>query len=202
MTSTQRDAFCPLVSSRAGGSVRQRDPIRNFMVYEVGGWSMATIDDVDREMMMLLDALFRMEPDANIEGMGQAGAFPGLVPRTYRAARLARAASAETLTVVKETSALLNAVNADTLGRIETQTNGSEQTLGRVEIEIKDGRAMNDQILGRIESDLKQVLQFLPTVREDVADLNATIVKELQQGMTDLDAKLDSLRADIQALPH
>ncbi len=163
---------------------------------------MATIDDVDREMMMLLDALFRMEPDANIEGMGQAGAFPGLVPRTYRAARLARAASAETLTVVKETSALLNAVNADTLGRIETQTNGSEQTLGRVEIEIKDGRAMNDQILGRIESDLKQVLQFLPTVREDVADLNATIVKELQQGMTDLDAKLDSLRADIQALPH
>lgn len=166
---------------------------------------MASIDDVNRNTNMLLDALVRTPPDGITGGMGQVGSFPGLAPKTYHAAQRARDASAEVLTVVKETSALLNAVNLETLGRIEARTNGNEQTLGRVETAINDGRANNDQTLGRIESDFKQVIEFLPTVRGDMTDLSAkldAIVVRLQQGMTELNAKLDALKADIQALPH
>jgi hypothetical protein len=166
---------------------------------------MASIDDVDRNTIMLLDALVRMSPNGITGGMGQVGSFPGLVPRTYHAAQQARDASAEILTVVKEISALLNAVNVETLGRIEARINGNEQALGRVETAINDGGAKNDQTLGRIESDLKQVMEFQPTVREDMTDLSAKldrIVTELRQDMTDVNAKLDALKADIQALPH
>jgi hypothetical protein len=137
--------------------------------------------------------------------MGQVGSFPGLAPRTYHAAQRAHDASAEVLTVVKETSALLTAVNVETLGRIEARINGNEQTLGRVETAISDGRAQNDQTLARIESDLERVMRFLPTVRGDLTDLNAklgTIVADVRQDMTDLSAKLDALEAEIQALPH
>ena len=59
--------------------------------------------------------------------------------------------------------------------------------LSRLETAVNDGDARNDQTLGRIESDLKNVMEFLPTVRAD---------------MNDLSAKLDALKADIQALPH
>jgi hypothetical protein len=166
---------------------------------------MASIDDVNRNVTMLLDALVRMEPYGITGGMGQVGAFPGMVPGTYHAAQQARAASAETLTVVKEISALLNAVNVETLGRMETRISNNERTLSRVETAINDGGARNDQTLGRIESNLEQVMQFLPTVRADLNDLSAkldTIVEERQQDMTDLNAKLDALKADIQALPH
>lgn len=166
---------------------------------------MASIDDVDRNTIMLLDALVRMSPSGNTPGMGNVGSFPGLAPRTYSAARKASEASAEVLTVVKGTSALLNAVNVETLGRIEARINSNEQTLGRVETAINAGRAENDQALGRIESDLKEVKQFLPTVREDMNDLREMlhkIVEMLDIHATDLNAKLNSLKADIQALPH
>jgi len=79
------------------------------------------------------------------------------------------------------------------------------QTLGRVETAINDGRVNNDQTLGRIESDFKQVIEFLPTVRGDMTDLSAkldAIVVRLQQDMTELNAKLDALKTDIQALPR
>ncbi len=166
---------------------------------------MASIDDVSREMNMLLDALVRTSPDGLTGGMGQVGSFPGLAPKTYHAAREARDASAQVLTVVQETSALLSAVNADTLGRIEAGTDGNEQTVGRLETAVNDGRAKSDQALGQIESDLKQLMQFLPTVREDMADLRTNlgaILVELQQDMVTLNARLDALKADIQALPH
>lgn len=166
---------------------------------------MASIDDVNRDMNMLLDALVRTSPDGITGGMGQVGSFPGLAPKTYQAARRARDASAEVLTVVKETSALLKAVNVETLGRIEARTNGNEQALGRVETAVNDGRANNDQTLGRIESDLRQVIEFLPTVRQDMTDLSAkldALVVGLQQYTSDLNAKLDAIKADIQAAPH
>jgi hypothetical protein len=174
---------------------------------------MASIDDVYRNVNMLLDALFRARPDGMTGGMGQVGSFPGVAPSAYHAAQQARDASAETLTVAKEISRLLNAVNVETLGRIEARIDDSEQkvsgllnavnveTLGRIEARITDGDARND----RIESDLKEVMQFLPTVRADMNDLSAkldTIVAERQQDMTDLNVKLGALKAEIQALPH
>jgi chromosome segregation ATPase len=166
---------------------------------------MASIDDVDRTTIMLLDALVRIPPYGMTGGMGQVGSFPGLAPATYRAAQKARDVSEEILTVVEATSALLNAVNVETLGRIEARSDSNAQTLVRVETAINDGRAKNDQTLGRIEADLEEVKQFLPTVREDMNDLRAMldkIVEELQKGMTDLNAKLTALKTDIQALPH
>ena len=166
---------------------------------------MASIDDVNRTTNMLVDALIRTPPDGITVGMGQVGSFPGLAPQIYHAAQRARDASVEVLTVVKETSALLNAVNVETLGRIEARVNGIEQTLGLVENAINDGRANNDQALGRIMSDCKQIIEFLPTVRGDMTDLSAKIdavVVGLQQDMTELNAKLDALKADIQVLPH
>jgi uncharacterized phage infection (PIP) family protein YhgE len=80
------------------------------------------------------------------------------------------------------------------VGGIETQVAASqslltavnEQTLGRIETEIKDEqallRAVNEQTLGRIETEIKDVLQFLPTLRQD---------------LTDLQAKLDGLKGDV-----
>src|SRR5215213_5221513 len=115
---------------------------------------MASIDDVYRNVNMLLDALFRAPPDGTTGGMGQAGSFPGVAPSAYHAAQRARDASANTLTVVKEISGLLTAVNVETLGRIEARINGNEQTLGRLETAVNDGDARNDQTLSRIESDL------------------------------------------------
>lgn len=166
---------------------------------------MASIDDVDREMNMLLDALFRTPPDGITGGMGQVGSFPGLASKTYRLAQATRNASLEVVAVVQETSALLKAVNVETLGRVEDRINANEQTLGRLEVAVNDGRANSDQTFGRIESDLKQVMEFLPTLREDMTDLRASldaIVVGLQQDRTDLNAALAALKADIQALPH
>ncbi len=166
---------------------------------------MASIDDVYREVTMLLDALVRTPPDGLTGGMGQVGTFPGLVPRTYHVAQQAHDVSAQTLTTVREVATLLNAVNVETLGRIETGINDNKQTLGRAETALNVGRASNDQALGRIEAVLKDVMQFLPTVRADMTDLTAkldTIVAERQQDMTGLNAKLDALMAEVQALPH
>ena len=166
---------------------------------------MASIDDVNRDVDMLLDALVRTPPDGMTGGMGQVGSFPGLVPRTYRAALKARDAAAEILTVVRETSGLLKAVNVETLGRIEALGNGTEQTLGRVETAVDDGRAAHDQALGRIQSELKQVMEFLPTVRADLTDLSTKldlVIGELRQGMTDLNGRVAALQADVNALPR
>jgi peptidoglycan hydrolase CwlO-like protein len=74
-----------------------------------------------------------------------------------------------------------------------------------VESAINVGGAKNDQTLGRVESALDQVMQFPPTVRADMNELSAKldkIVEERQKEMTDLNAELDALKADIQALPH
>jgi chromosome segregation ATPase len=184
---------------------------------------MASIDDVMRETTMLLDALVRTAPDGMTGGMGQVGSFPGLVPRTYRAVQLSHQASADILAVVRQTSALLNAINEETLGRIEARANSSEEALGRLETAVAAGGAAGDQSRARIESGLEQVLSFLPTVREDLGDLRTkvdavsselqqttsnlsakldTLASELKQDMIDLGAKLDLLRADIKALPH
>lgn len=165
---------------------------------------MASIDDVNRDVNMLLDALVRTPPDCITGGMGQVGSFPGVAPKTYHAALKARDAAAEILTVVTETGGLLKAVNAETLGRIEVLGSGGQQTLGRVEAVVNDGRLANDQTQGRIESDLKQVVSFLPTVRADLTDLSAkldSILVELRQGMTDLNGKIVALQADVSALP-
>jgi hypothetical protein len=166
---------------------------------------MASTDDVYGVVNMLLDALVRTPPDGITENMGQVGTFPGLVPRTHRAAQRVENASAETLRVVSATANLLDAVNVQTLGRIETEIKDIEQTVGRAETAINDGRASNDQALGRIEAVLKDVMQFLPTVRADMTDLAArldAIVAEQQQGMAALNVKLDAAKAEIQALPH
>jgi hypothetical protein len=166
---------------------------------------LASIDDVNRDVDMLLDALVRTPPDGMTGGMGQVGSFPGLVPRTYRAALKARDAAAEILSVVGETNGLLKAVNVETLGRIEALGSGTEQSLGRVETAVNDGRAAHDQALGRIESELKQVMEFLPTVRADVADLSAKldgVLGELRLGLADLNGKVVALQADVNALPR
>ncbi len=148
---------------------------------------MASIDDVYRVTSMMLDALVRTGPDDLTQGMGQVGSFPGLAPRTYRAATEARHSSAQVLTVVRETSALLNAVNVETLGRIEARANESQQTLASLQLAINDGRSNNDKALGVITSDLGQIMDFLVTVREDMAALGA---------------QLDQLKTEVQALPH
>jgi septal ring factor EnvC (AmiA/AmiB activator) len=167
--------------------------------------AMATIDDVHRKVTMLLDALVRMPPYGLTEGMGQVGSFPGLVPTTHRAAFQAREASAEALNTVNEVAALLNAVNNVTLGRVETEIKDIERTVGRTETSINESRASHDQALARIEAVLKDVMQFLPTLRADMTDLAAkldAVVSEQQEGMASLDAKLDAVRAEVQALPH
>lgn len=166
---------------------------------------MASIDDVNRDTNMLLDALVRTSPTEMTGGMGQVGSFPGLVPQTYHAALRARDAAAEILTLVRETGGLLKAVNVETLGRIEALGAGGQATLGRVETAVNDGRAASDQTLGRIEADLKQVMEFLPTVRADLSDLNAkldSILVELRQGMSDLADKVAALQSDVSAPPH
>lgn len=166
---------------------------------------MSSVDDVFRYSEMLLDALVRVPPYDTTGGMGQVGSFPGLVPSTYHAARKARDDSAATLAVVKETHALLNAVNAETLGRIEAVSSSTAQVLGQLVADVDAGRAKTDQTLGRIESDLKESWNFLLTVRQDMNDLSATldaIVEQLQQDKTDLNAKLDALGTEVLALPH
>lgn len=168
---------------------------------------MSSVDDVFRYAEMLLDALVRMPPLDNTQGMGQAGSFPGLVPSTYRAARQARDNSAAILAIAKETNALLKAVNVETLGRIEagTKTAAQAQALGQLSTDVSTSHANTDQTLGRIESDLKDAWNFLPTLRADLNDLSAkldTIGGQLQQDMTDLNAKLDALSLEVQALPH
>lgn len=166
---------------------------------------MASIDDVYRDVTMLLDALVRTAPDGVTPGMGQVGTFPGMVPRTYRVAERANDSVARTLTTATETAALLKAVNEVTLGRMEAGTNGIGQTVGRVEAAVNDSRTSNEQALGRIEAVLNDVMQFLPTVRADTTDLSARIdiiVAEQQQLTAGLHAKLDSLIAEVQSLPH
>jgi hypothetical protein len=148
---------------------------------------MASIDDVYRVTNMMLDALVRTGPEDMTQGMGQVGSFPGLAPRTYRAAAEARRSSAQILTVVTETNALLNAVNVETLGRIEARANDSQGTLALLQTAINDGRSTNDRALAVITSDLAQIMDFLVTVREDMAALGT---------------QLDQLKAEVQALPH
>ena len=113
--------------------------------------------------------------------------LPGLAPKTYHAARQARDASSEVLVVVRETSALLNAVNVETLGRIESLIRGQEQKVDSISASVTDGRASCDQGIAALRAELKDVMDFLPTVREDMAGLGA---------------QLDELKAEIQALPH
>lgn len=166
---------------------------------------MSSVDDVFHYSEMLLDALVRMPPFDNTEGMGQAGSFPGLVPSTYHAARQARDDSAATLAIVKETNALLSAVNGETLQRIEVVIDATQQVLGQLSLDVSAGRANTDQTLGRIESGLKEDWNFLLTVRQDMNDLSAkldTIVGQLQQDVTDLNTKLDALTTAVQALPQ
>lgn len=148
---------------------------------------MASIDDVYRVTNMMLDALVRTGPGDMTQGMGQVGSFPGLAPRTYRAATEARHSSAQVLTVVTETNALLNAVNVETLGRMEARAIDSQGTLALLQTAINDGRNTNDKALAVITSDLAQIMDFLVTVREDMAAL-AT--------------QLDQLKAEVQALSH
>ena len=74
-----------------------------------------------------------------------------------------------------------------------------------METAVNDGRAANDQALGHIASDLKQVMEFLPTIRADLTDLGAkldSILVELRQGMTDLNSTVAGIQADVNALPH
>ena len=166
---------------------------------------MASTDDVFRDTSMLLDALFRTPPDAITNGMGQAGSFPGLVPRTYHVAQQARDASSQALTTLRETATLLDAVNDVTLGRLETEINDIKQAAGRVETAVNDSRGIDDQAFGRIEAVLKNVMEFLPTVRADLSDLASrldTLAAEQQQAIAGLNAKLDALKAEVQGLPH
>jgi septal ring factor EnvC (AmiA/AmiB activator) len=168
---------------------------------------MSSVDDVFRYAEMLLDALVRMPPFDNTQGMGQVGSFPGLVPSTYRAARQARDNSAAVLAIARETNSLLNAVNVETLGRIETGVASAAQAqmLDQLSTDVLASHANTDQILGRIESNLKQTSDFLPTLREDLNDVSAkldTIGGQLRQDVADLNAKLDALSAQVKALPH
>lgn len=148
---------------------------------------MPEIDDVYRVSNMLLDALVRVPPEGITGGMGQVGTFPGLAPKTYHAARQARDTSSEILVVVRDTSALLNAVNVETLGRIESLIRGQEQKVDSISASVNDGRASCDQGIAALRAEVKAVMDFLPTVREDMAGLGA---------------QLDELKAEIQALPH
>ena len=133
---------------------------------------MASIDDVFIELKDLSAKLWRGY--SPVQG-GRIGL--GMVPDVQRQVTALTARVVEIDRQVGETQSLLNAVN--------------EQTLGRIETAITDGReylnAVNEQTLGRIETDIKEVLQFLPTVRQD---------------MTDLQARLDGLKKDIEGLPH
>jgi hypothetical protein len=166
---------------------------------------MASIDDLYRDVSMLLDGLVRVPPDGLTAGMGQVGSFPGLVPRTYHVAQQSRDAAVQALSTIREAATLLTAVNEVTLGRIEGEVNDLEETTRRVDIAVSDARASSDQALGRIEAVLADVMEFLPTVRADMTDLAAkldTIVVQRQQDMASLDAKLDGVMAAIQALPR
>ena len=166
---------------------------------------MASNDDIYRAVNMLLDALVRTPPDGITENMGQVGTFPGMIPRTHRAVQQVEVASTESLRIVRATAALLDAVNVQTLGRIESEVKDIERAAGRAEVAINDSRASHDQALGRIEAVLKDIQQFLPTVRADMTDLAARldmVASEQQQGVTALNVKLDGLKAEVQALPR
>jgi hypothetical protein len=167
--------------------------------------SMSSVDDVFQNSEMLLDALVRMPPFDNTEGMGQVGSFPGLVPSTYHAARQVRDDSAATLAIVKETNALLSAVNGETLQRIGVVIDATQQVLGQLSLDVSAGRANTDQTLGRIEENLQKDMDVQLNVHDGLQRASAkldTIVGQLQQDVTDLNTKLDALTAAVQALPQ
>lgn len=160
---------------------------------------MAAIDDVNRKMDMLLDALFRAQPFGRVLGMGQPASFLGLAPSTYREAIQAADTSAKVLALLKAVNVetlgrietLLNAVNVETLGRIERWTivnAANRETLYRIETLLN---AVNVETLGRIEARINGNEQTLGRVEA-----------QIKQDVTDLNVKLDALKVDIQALPH
>jgi chromosome segregation ATPase len=155
---------------------------------------MASIDDVWKQLDMLLDATVRTGYNDNIPGMGQSWGFPGLVPSTLRATMQVRDLVLETRTIGKETATLLNAVNVETLGRIETEIVAA----GRAD-------AVNELTLARIETEIKDVQQSVPSLRQDMTNLLdrlETLDQDLRERFLELHAKLDSLKNDIKSLPQ
>jgi chromosome segregation ATPase len=151
---------------------------------------MASIDDVFFEVQDLSARLWRGYSPTVGGAVG-----PGMVPELQGQVTSLTARVGGIESQVTENRNLLNAVN--------------EQTLGRIETEIKDGlallNAVNEQTLGRIETEIKDVLEFLPTVRQDMTDLQAkldALKGDVQKEMNDLQAKLDGLKKDIQSSPH
>jgi uncharacterized protein YicC (UPF0701 family) len=150
---------------------------------------MASIDNVFEEVLLLSRMLWR--GPSTSRGV----VLQGLVPETLRQVTGLGAGIQDIEKQVAETGRLLNAIN--------------EQTLGRIETEIKDGRdflnAVNEQTLGRIETDIKDVPESLATVRQEVADVNAKLdglKVDIEQELMRLHAHLDAIKKDIASLPQ
>jgi hypothetical protein len=151
---------------------------------------MASIDDVFTELKDLSARMWRGYAPTVGGAIG-----PGMVPDTQRKVTALTAQVAAIEKQVLESGTLLNAVNEQTLGRIETELRGGRELLN----------AVNEQTLGRIETEIKAVVQFLPTVRQDMTDLQArldALKGDIDNAILDLHSKLDGLKEDIQSLPQ
>jgi DNA anti-recombination protein RmuC len=182
---------------------------------------MASIDDVSTDLQRLLDALIRMKP-YDRSTFGQVGSYPGLVPQTYRWAGKVREDSEKILAAVTAIDGLLNAVNEQTLGRIEQGIGGAESIsrntesiASRVEVATGVAAAASSESFAHLGTAIEQITSFLQTVRDDIRDVRAAVgavasdvqaldaqVAELQKSNADLSAQVDALVAAIQTQPH
>jgi hypothetical protein len=143
-----------------------------------------TINEVFNEVYMMRTNLFMGDPGQVREG---------LVPATQRevTALGSRLAGVEQLT--QETHALLDAVNKETLGRIEGEIQAQGTLLA----------AVNEVTLGRIETDGKSVVAVLPVIRQDIAGVLNRIEQldqDLRQRFLELHSKIDGVKQDIANL--
>ena len=119
--------------------------------------------------------------------------IPGMVPDMLQRVKAlgTRLAAVENRTV--QSHDLLNAINVQTLGRMEQEINDVLELV----------TAVNAQTLGRVEGEIKAIQEFLPTLREDEADTQARLEKlkdDIEKGMAQVHAKLDDLTNDVRIL--
>jgi hypothetical protein len=79
----------------------------------------------------------------------------------------------------------------------------NEETLGRIESQI---RAVNEETLGRIESQIKEVRQFLSAINEETLGRIETkldgLKADMEQESARLHAHLGEIEKAIEGLPH
>jgi methyl-accepting chemotaxis protein len=118
--------------------------------------------------------------------------LPGMVPEIHRLVSGLAARIAGIEKQVADTGSLLNAVNQQTLGRIESAVNGVVPYIGSQVIDVKAD-------ISTVQQSLAGVNQDVVALRAQVDDLAADVEKELM-AIIELHAKVDGVKKDIAGL--